>query len=110
MDEINNNLKKLKGEVTQINNIFQKDTMNNSNDYEYYISLLDVLVVRFIILLFFFYGLIYFTDPDFCYDEIVNEQTYFKEKKYNIKYVIFATLMASVIIFYITHKMKILKK
>ena len=108
MDEINNNLKKLKGEVTQINNIFQKESVNNnSNDYDYYISLLDVLVVRFIILLLFFYGLIHLTNPDFCYDEIVNEQTYFKEKKYNIKYVVFASFTASVIIFYMTYKMKI---
>lgn len=107
MDEINNNLKKLQGEVTQINNIFQKESVNNSNDYGYYISLLDVLVVRFIILLLFFYGLIYFVDPDFCYDEIVNEETYFKEKKYNIKYAVFASLVASTVIFYMTHKIKI---
>ena len=105
MDEINNNLKKLQGEVTQINNVFQKESGTNSNDY--YISLLDVLAVRFTILLLFFYVLIYFVEPDFCYDEIVNEDTYFKEKKYNIKYVILTSGLLSTIIFYMTYKIKI---
>lgn len=104
MDEFNNNLKKLQGEVTQINNIFQKESSSGSNDY--YMSLLDILVVRFVILLVFFYGLIYLIDPDFCYDEIVNEETYFKEKKYNIKYAIFTSCVLAVLIFYMTYQMK----
>ena len=71
MDEFNDNLKKLQGEVTHINNIFQKESSTNSSN-EYYMSLLDVLIVRFVILLIFFYGLVYLIDPDFCYDEILN--------------------------------------
>ena len=108
MDEFNDNLKKLQGEVTHINNIFQKESSTNSSN-EYYMSLLDVLIVRFVILLIFFYGLVYLIDPDFCYDEIVNDETYFKEKKYNNKYAIFTTFVMSIIIFYMTYKMKFQK-
>ena len=90
MEEFNDNLKKLQGEVTSINNIFQKESSNNTSN-EYYISLLDVLIVRFVILFAIFSGIIYLIDPDFCYNEIVNEETYFKEKKYNITYAIFQT-------------------
>jgi len=106
MNEFNDNLKKLQGEVTQINNIFQKES-SSSGSNDYYMSLLDILVIRFVILLVFFYGLIYLIDPDFCYDEIVNEETYFKEKKYNIKYAIFISCVLAVLIFYMTYKIKI---
>lgn len=108
MDEINNNLKKLQSEVTQINNTFQKESdVNKSNDY--YLMLLDFLILRFVILLLFFYGLIYFIDPDFCYDEIINEDTYFKERKYNIKYALCISVGLAIIIFFITYKIKINK-
>ena len=106
MNEINNNLKKLQGEVTQINNIFQKESLSGDSN-QYYMNLLDILMVRFIILFCLFNGLVYLIDPTFCYDEIVNEETYFKEKKYNLKYAIFISLVLSIIIFYLTYKIKI---
>ena len=110
MDEINDNLKKLQNEVTQINNVFQNKSMSKSIDYDYYINLLDVSLIRFMILFCLFYSLVNFIDPDFCYNEIVNEQTYFKERTYNRTYAIATRFILSLIILYFTYNFNFIKK
>ena len=102
MDEITKNLKKLQDEVTQINNISQTKSDDNKN-----IKVLNIPFIRIIILFICFFGLIYTINPDFCCEEVINEQTFFKEKKLNLQYAVIISILLSVMIFYLTYQINI---
>jgi hypothetical protein len=98
MDEINNNLKKLQSEVMQINDLFKKESKIQIDYIKYlnltYIRISAIFVILFIIL----YGL----KLDFCHEEIVNEETFFKEKKIKYNYLFFMSLFGALGFYYFT--------
>lgn len=98
MDEINNNLKKLQSEVMQINDLFKKETKIQI-DYIKYLNITHIRIsVTFVILFIILYAL----KLDFCHEEIVNEETFFKEKKIKYNYLFFLSLFGAFGIYYLT--------
>ena len=101
MNDINNNLVKLQSQVMQINDMFKKQTSQNTAEY---ISYLNISIVRIIILFLFFTALLYTVKPEFCCEEVVNNDTFFKEKIIQMNYVYFVSLLLTGTIFYFTNQ------
>jgi len=110
MDEINKNLKKLQEEVSEINHIFQKQNNIVSSSINYnneYLKLLNNNLVRIIILFCLFCSILYFLKPEFCYEEIINEHTHFKEKELRKSYITMSSILLTAFFFYFTINLKI---
>lgn len=100
MDEINNNLKKLQSEVMQINDLFRKETKVQTD----YIKLLNLTYVRISITFVLLFIILYSLKLDICHDEIVNEGTFFKEKKLNYNYLVILSLIGAGGVYYFTRE------
>jgi hypothetical protein len=105
MNEINDNLLKLQSQVSQINDMFKKQTNNQiiNSDIN---KILNLSYVRIAILFTVFTIILYFSKPDFCCNEVVNEETFFKEKVINLTYVVGASIISSAIIFHFTNQFR----
>ena len=98
MDEINNNLKKLQSEVMQINDLFKKESKIQI-DYIKYLNITHIRIsVTFVILFIILYGL----KLDFCHEEVVNEETFFKEKRIKYNYLAFLSFFGALGVYYFT--------
>lgn len=104
MNEINDNLLKLQTQVSQINDMFKKQTNNQYNSD--ITKILNISYVRIVILFLFFNIILYISKPDFCCNEVVNEETFFKEKIINLTYVVVTSFICSLIIFYFTNQFR----
>lgn len=100
MDEINNNLKKLQSEVMQINDLFRKETKIQTD----YIKLLNLTQVRISIIFVLLFIILYALKLDFCHEEIVNEGTFFKEKKVKYEYLFILSLIGAGGVYYFTRE------
>jgi hypothetical protein len=105
MNEINENLLKLQSQVNQINEMFKKQTNNQiiNSDVN---KILNLSYVRIIILFLVFTIILYFSKPDFCCNEVVNQETFFKEKVINLTYVVGTSIILSAIIVYFTNQFR----
>jgi hypothetical protein len=105
MNEINENLLKLQSQVNQINEMFKKQTNNQiiNSDVN---KILNLAYVRIIILFLVFTIILYFSKPDFCCNEVVNQETFFKEKVINLTYVVGTSIILSAIIVYFTNQFR----
>ena len=102
MDEINNNLLKLRNDVMQINDTFKKESVVKTDYVKDYMKFLNVSFVRIIVLFFLICITLYVIKPDFCHTEVVNEGTFFKEKKLNESYIVGISVFFTGLIFYFT--------
>ncbi len=105
MNEINDNLLKLQSQVSQINDMFKKQTNNQiiNSDIN---KILNLSYVRIAILFVIFTIILYMSKPDFCCNEVINEETFFKEKVINLTYVVIASIISSAIIFHFTNQFR----
>jgi len=102
MDEINNNLLKLRSEVMQINDTFKKETTAKNDVVKDYMKFLNVSLIRITVLFVIFCLVLYVSKPDFCHVEIVNEGTFFKEKKISEYRIAGISAVFTALIFYFT--------
>lgn len=100
MNEINENLIKLQSQVMQINDMFKKQTRDKSE----YVNYLNISIVRVVILFLFFACFLYMSKPDFCCDEVIDEETFFKNKVINSNYVIGISIIFTGVIIYFTNQ------
>lgn len=103
MNEINSNLLKLQSEVRNINELFQKQTVNQNVNY---FKMLNNPMIRFGLIFLLFYSFLFLVQPDFCVEEVVNETTFFKEKKFNYKLSFIISIILSAIIFYFSNQIQ----
>ena len=109
MDEINKNLQKLQEEVSQINYVFQKQNniMNNTSNYNInYLKILNNHIVRTIVLFFSICLILFISNPEFCYEEKINENTHFKYNEISKKKIIVTSVFFTAIFFYFTINLK----
>ena len=102
MDEINNNLLKLRSEVMQINEGVQKESQAKTQYMQNYMKFLNVSFIRILVLFLTIAISLYVIKPEFCYSEVINDNTFFKEKKINETYIIGISIFLSVLIYYFT--------
>ena len=102
MDEINNNLLKLRSEVMQINEGFQKESQAKTQYMQNYMKFLNVSFIRILVLFLTIAISLYVIKPEFCYSEVIYDNTFFKEKKINETYIIGISIFLSVLIYYFT--------
>ena len=87
----------------QINDLFRKETKIQTD----YIKLLNVNYIRISATFVLLFICLYSLKLDICHEEIINEETFFKEKKINYNYLVMLSLFGSFGIYYCTKDMVI---